>query len=72
MKNYVSKIQELEAELLRVRTFATPKGDSYIDCVALDKDRLISSLNDLGLGSDGNSLEESSKFIMLAYVLLFF
>lgn len=61
MKNYVSKIQELETELMHVRN-STLKGDGYIDSVALDKDKFQSPLDDLAFGSN-NELDEPSKFL---------
>lgn len=50
-------------ELLRVRTLATTKDTGYIDCAALDKDKFLSTLEDLAFGSDGNALDELSKFL---------
>ncbi|ONK69479.1 uncharacterized protein A4U43_C05F23380 [Asparagus officinalis] len=59
LKSYVSKIHELEVELMQLRTFATPKADT--DCQVLDKDLFPSNLDDLGFSSDGNTLDESSE-----------
>ncbi|KAG1326988.1 kinesin-like protein KIN-4C [Cocos nucifera] len=36
VKGYVSKIQELEAELLRVQNFSSPCGNGFMDHLALD------------------------------------
>lgn len=52
VKGYVSKIQELEAEVLRVPNFSNPCGNGYMDRLALD---------DASSGCDGKRLDDCSK-----------
>ena len=59
MKTYISKIQQLEAELTRQK-FSTACRNGLPDRLALDKGMLI---DDLGSGSDVGTLEVSSKLL---------
>lgn len=52
IKGYVSKIQELEAELIRVQSFSHPCRNLMID---------FPNLDDPSLGCDARTFDDSSK-----------
>ena len=59
MKTYISKIQQLEAEVTRQK-FTTACRNGLYDRLALDKGML---LDDLGSGCEVGTLEVSSKLL---------
>ncbi|KAJ6808003.1 kinesin-like protein KIN-4C [Iris pallida] len=56
LKNYVSKIQQLEAELLQAQNLRNTKRIGFMDCLALEKD-----FDDVESDCDGKSLDDSSE-----------
>lgn len=60
VKGYVSKIQDLEAELLRVQNLSNPGRNLFMDCLVLEKDADIHNMHDIASGSDGK-IEEDEK-----------
>ncbi|KDP41481.1 hypothetical protein JCGZ_15888 [Jatropha curcas] len=65
MKTYVSKIQELEGELLRLKALSNSKDNRFIDCLDSDdegfhsKNASFPSLNELSSNSDSKAGEIS-------------
>ncbi|CAA6667527.1 unnamed protein product [Spirodela intermedia] len=60
VRNYVSKIQDLEAELLRLQNFSSSGRNDFIDVLDLDDDDDLSSkdaIRDLSCTSDGKSAD---------------
>lgn len=62
VKSYVSKIQELEGEVLRLQSFKSSKHSRYVDLVESDDDRPQSS-NILFPCSNEHSLEYDPKAV---------
>ncbi|XP_044475240.1 kinesin-like protein KIN-4C [Mangifera indica] len=67
LKTYVSKIQELEAELLRVKNSYSSKRRRTVDCVELDDDRfhsrnvLFPCLNEFSSDCDNKAVDISDE-----------
>ncbi|KAJ9166469.1 hypothetical protein P3X46_021220 [Hevea brasiliensis] len=67
MKTYVSKIQELEGELLRLKNLSNSKHSRFVDCVDSDDDGFhcknasIPSLNGLSSNSDSKTVDISEE-----------
>ncbi|KAJ6930352.1 kinesin-like protein KIN-4C [Populus alba x Populus x berolinensis] len=67
VKMYVSKIQELEGELLHLKNLSTSKRNQFVDYLDSDderfrsKDALLQSLNELSSNSDTKSTDISDE-----------
>lgn len=64
---YVSKIQELEGELLHLKNLSTSKRNQFVDYLDSDderfrsKDALLQSLNELSSNSDTKAVDISGN-----------
>lgn len=64
---YVSKIQELEGELLHLKNLSTSKRNQFVDYLDSDderfrsKDALLQSLNELSSNSDTKAADISGN-----------
>lgn len=69
IKTYVSKIQELEGELLRLKNLSNSKHSQFVDCVDSDDDGFqcknasIPSLSGLSSNSDSKTMDISGNFL---------
>ncbi|EEF48626.1 Chromosome-associated kinesin KIF4A, putative [Ricinus communis] len=67
MKTYVSKIQELEGELLRLKNLSNSKCGRFVNCADSDEEGLnskfvsFSSLNELASNSDSKAVDISGE-----------
>ncbi|KAG0482559.1 hypothetical protein HPP92_010643 [Vanilla planifolia] len=61
LNGYATRIQELEAELMRAQNSCNPDRNAFVDCLAFAKDPFFPSLNDIRLMSDGMSRDYSSE-----------
>uniref|UniRef100_A0A2C9U0L0 Kinesin motor domain-containing protein n=1 Tax=Manihot esculenta TaxID=3983 RepID=A0A2C9U0L0_MANES len=67
IKTYVSKIQELEGELLRLKNLSNSKHSQFVDCVDSDDDGFqcknasIPSLSGLSSNSDSKTMDISEE-----------
>lgn len=61
LSGYVSRIQELETELLLHRDSYNPSQNGFMDCLAIEKDPIFPCLDDLGRVPDGRSINYSNE-----------
>ncbi|XP_010254537.1 PREDICTED: kinesin-like protein KIN-4C [Nelumbo nucifera] len=75
MKSYVSKIQELEGELLRLQNLNNRSSSRFIDCLDLEDDGMrsknayLASLHDIPSVCDGKAIEVSDEIYEVEKVL---
>lgn len=74
MKNYVSKIQELEGELLHLQSLKRPQRGGSVDCSDSENDQFcsksaIASLRDFS-SCESKVVDVACKIWMMLFVLL--
>lgn len=62
VKSYTVKIQELEAQLLKARSFTNSEQNGLMDCLAFGKDTFLPSLHVLASDDDDKNLDVSGKW----------